>query len=180
MTRQALQFPEPSFRADEATGTRPIQRVSADLASASPLAFARHLLAAGRAQAALDILEREIVSGRESAELQFWVGRAAFGLRNFVRAQRALSRAVALSPLDAEPQRWLARVLMRRGNALAAMRVWKRSSEMSMQSQDTWDIGERPTDLGAMEFDDAEFEDSVNEEPPTTEWIPSGGRSQSE
>ncbi len=91
--------------------------------SLSACTFARRLLEAGRARDALSVLEKEAETGGDSAEVQFLMGRAAFRLCDYDRAHRALCRAVVLSPDEAETYRWLARVLVRRGDAPCAVRV---------------------------------------------------------
>jgi Flp pilus assembly protein TadD len=94
--------------------------------SLSACSFARRLLEAGRAREALSVLEQEAETGGDSAEVQFLMGRAAFRLCDYDRAHRALCRAVVLSPDEAETYRWLARVLVRRGDAPCAVRVMAR------------------------------------------------------
>jgi len=167
MTRRAQSPAAPTFRTDESTGTRTKERVSAELPRVSPSAFARRLLDAGRARDALDVLDRELLSGRESAELQYWVGRAAFSLGDCARAERALTRAAALSPDEAETHRWLARVLLRRGNVLDAMRILGRSSVPAAPRKPAIEV--QVTAVEARET----FTDSGSDEPPTVRWPPS-------
>jgi len=166
MTRPAVQLAAQTFRADEATGTRAKETVSVARPQLSPCAFACRLINAGQPQDALDILEQEVVSGRESLEVQYLIGRAAFGLRDYTRAQRALCRAVAISPDDAATHRLLARVLLRRGNVLGAVRIMGRSSQSSLSIEPTHEtqVPSAPAEV--------DFEDAGNEEPPTTQWEP--------
>jgi len=142
MTWKAQLFPQPTPGEDEFPVVYPSDPPEVEPASSSQFSLARELLASGRAQDALDLLEREIAHAEESAELLFWVGRAAFGSGDFVRAQRALSRAAELSPLDAETQRWLARVLVRRGHASDAMCVWRRSTRSTVPPKTELDSGQ--------------------------------------
>ncbi len=172
MTRHALSSsPDPQFRNDEATGTRSTAIASAEVPSLSPLAFAGQLLAVGRAQEALDIFEAEIAAGNDTAALHFGAGRAAFRLGNYERAQRALSRAVALAPDGAEAQRWLARVLLRRGNVVGAARVMSRASGWNTSPNAAPHL-----DALANELWEIDFEASESDEPPTTQWMSSRRR----
>lgn len=91
--------------------------------AASVCVSARRLLDAGRLSDAMRMLEDEADAGRNSAEFQFVLGRAAFRMGDHAGAHRAFSRAVALSPADAEVYRWLARLLVRSGDVLGARRA---------------------------------------------------------
>jgi len=112
MTRRAAPPIASTFEADEATGTRPTASAPGAPPKRSAVSTARRLLDAGRNREALNLLEAEVSAGREKAEVQFWLGRAALRLGDQIRAQRALSRAVTLSPHDPQNHRWLARVLL--------------------------------------------------------------------
>lgn len=173
MLRRAMPPAAPTFRADEATGTRPKESVG-DLPRVSPCTVAHRLLDDGRVQEAVDLLEREIESGEESADLWFWLGRAAFQLGDHVRAQRALFAASAMSPDDAEARRWLARVLLRRGNPLGAMRVLRRVSESSIPPPNLSSqiiIQRYPSSVPPPADDDGESDES-----PTSQWMRSRRR----
>lgn len=101
------------------------QRVSD--AAASACRVASRLLDAGRAGDAMRVLEHEAEAGRYDAEYQFLLGRAAFHADDHSRARRALCRAIALCPGDAESYRWLARLLARRGDVRGAEHALRRT-----------------------------------------------------
>lgn len=103
--------------------------------AASVCVAARRLLDAGRPSDAMRMLEGEVEAGRNSAEFQFVLGRAAFRMGDHVGAHRAFSRAVALSPADAEVYRWLARLLVRTGDALGARRALEHTQPASVATQ---------------------------------------------
>lgn len=168
MLRRAMPPTASTLRSDEATGTRSKESVS-DLPRVSPCAMARRLLEDGRAEDAIQLLESEIESGEENADLLFWLGRAAFQLGDHVRAQRALFAASAMSPDDAEARRWLARVLLRRGNPLGAMRVLRRVSDSSIPPPNSTShiiIQRYPSSVPPPE-DDSDVE---SDESPTSQW----------
>lgn len=130
MPRKGFPHVATTFPLDEGTGTRPVPRN--DRGPGSACTFARRLLDGGRAAEAMEILEADMDEGKDSAEFQFLLGRAAFRLGHHVQAHRAFSRAVSLSPQDAEVYRWLARLLLRRDNALGAMRALEWTSRSTI------------------------------------------------
>ena len=177
MTRRALPpIAEPQVvtgRQDEATGERPSSKLLSARAAVAPCTLARGLLHAGRARDALPILEREIEGGNDSAEAQFLIGCAAFHLGQHERAQQALSRAVAQAPQDAESYRWLARVLLRRGNPAAALRVLSSASRSCVPPAPR--AGEQAVPFDVRNHVDAELA-AEDMEPPTAQWVRSRGR----
>ncbi len=168
MIRPAVSTSAPRSRADEATGARMKGTVSADRPQLSPCAFASRLLDAGQPQDALEILEREVASGKESLDVQFLLGSAAFSLRDYPRAQRALCRAVVLSPKHSETHRLLARVLLRQGNVAGAMRLVGRSAQPNGRTALAVELQAPKMNAG-----EGAFEESEADEPPTSQWTPS-------
>lgn len=104
-------------------------------ATSSVCVSARRLLDRGRASEAMRMLEGAVEAGRDSAEFQFVLGRTAFRLGDHASAHRAFSRAVALSPADAEVYRWLARLLVRNGDVLGARRALENTQQNAATTQ---------------------------------------------
>jgi len=164
MSRKGLPHAAPSFPSEEVTGTRPVPAEGNEQGLASACTFARRLLDAGRAAGAMEILETHMAAGKDSAEFHFLLGRAAFRLGQHTQAHRAFSRAVSLSPQDAEVYRWLTRMLTRRDHALGTMRDLEWTSRLTpaqgAENEATKDPAESPFDN-----ESPTLEDDV--EPPT-------------
>lgn len=137
MPRKGFPHVATTFPIDEDTGLRPVPHN--DRGPGSTCTFARRSLDAGRPAEAMEILEADMEEGKDSAEFQFLLGRAAFRLGRHVQAHRAFSRAVSLSPQDAEVYRWLARLLLRRDNALGAMRALEWTSRSTIPEAESFD-----------------------------------------
>lgn len=145
MSYKGLPNVAPEFVVEEATGTRVRPEAPSEHRLQSACTYARRLLDAGRAADAMQILETELEEGKQHAEFQFLLGRAAFRLGRHVQAHRAFSRAVSLSPQDAEVYRWLTRLLMRRDNALGAMRALEWTSRLTAPAGQDNDPSDHPS-----------------------------------
>lgn len=92
-----------------------------------PHALAGALLEAGRASEAREVVRLALASGEQDARLFVIEGRAWFEQGDLPQAQASLMRAAKLNPRDKEPYRWLAQVLMKRGEPGRAVQVLERA-----------------------------------------------------
>jgi tetratricopeptide (TPR) repeat protein len=92
-----------------------------------PEALASALIEAGRAAEALEVVQVGLASYPGDAGLLVLEGRARFELGDLPQAQAVLIRAAKQNPRDKEPYRWLAQVLMMRGDHLRAMQLLERA-----------------------------------------------------
>ncbi len=92
-----------------------------------PHALASSLLEAGRAQEALEVVRLASAESAPDARLLLLEGRAWFEQAALPEAQDALMRAAKADPRDKEPYRWLAQVLMKRGEPGRAVQVLERA-----------------------------------------------------
>jgi tetratricopeptide (TPR) repeat protein len=92
-----------------------------------PEALAFALIEAGRAAEALEVVQAGLTRYPDDAALFVLEGRARFELGDLPQAQAVLIRAAKQNPRDKEPYRWLAQVLMMRGDHLRAMQLLDRA-----------------------------------------------------
>ncbi len=98
-------------------------------------ALAGALLEAGRAQDALEVAHAGLSENEDDAELLVLEGRAWFEQGDLAQAQAALLRAAKTRPSDKEPYRWLAQVMMQRGEPQRAAQVLERA--ITLDPRDT-------------------------------------------
>jgi tetratricopeptide (TPR) repeat protein len=92
-----------------------------------PHALATALLEAGRIPEALEVVQVGLLQSENDTALLVLEGRAWFEQGDLPQAQAALLRAAKVSPRDKEPYRWLAQVLMKRGEPARAVQVLERA-----------------------------------------------------
>lgn len=95
-----------------------------------PYALASALLDAGRIPEALEVVQVGLLQNEHDAALLVLEGRAWFEQGDLPQAQAALLRAAKVAPRDKEPYRWLAQVLMKRGEPARAVQVLERAMQL--------------------------------------------------
>lgn len=95
-----------------------------------PHALATALLEAGRIPEALEVVQIGLLQSENDTGLLVLEGRAWFEQGDLPQAQAALLRAAKVSPRDKEPYRWLAQVLMKRGEPARAVQVLERALQI--------------------------------------------------
>src|SRR6195952_3133353 len=92
-----------------------------------PHALASALIEAGRSSDALEVIHLGLLDDDANLELLTLEGRAYYVQGDLQEAQRSLLRAAKLDPRHKEPYRWLAQVLIERGDAVRAVQVLERA-----------------------------------------------------
>lgn len=92
-----------------------------------PHALASALIDAGRSQEALEVVHLAQLGNEGDAELCTLEGRALYEQGELPEAQSALVRAAKAKPDSKEPYRWLAQVLIERGDPARAVQVLERA-----------------------------------------------------
>jgi tetratricopeptide (TPR) repeat protein len=92
-----------------------------------PHALATALIEAGRPREALEVVRLGLESHADDPALVVLEGRAWFEDGDLAQAQASLLRAAKLNPRDKEPYRWLAQVLLMRGDPKRASQVLDRA-----------------------------------------------------
>ena len=100
----------------------------------SPHVLADALLAAGRWPEALEVVQTGLIETEDDCGLLVLEGRAWFEQGDLPQAQAALLRAAKAHPREKDPYRWLAQVLMKRGEPTRAVQVLDRA--LSIDPQD--------------------------------------------
>src|SRR5688500_17397714 len=95
-----------------------------------PHALASALLDAGRIPEALEVVQVGLLQSENDGALLVLEGRAWFEHGDLPQAQAALLRAAKVTPRDKEPYRWLAQVLMKRGEPARAVQVLERALQL--------------------------------------------------
>jgi tetratricopeptide (TPR) repeat protein len=95
-----------------------------------PHALASALLDAGRIPEALEVVQVGLLQSENDGALLVLEGRAWFEQGDLPQAQAALLRAAKVTPRDKEPYRWLAQVLMKRGEPARAVQVLERALQL--------------------------------------------------
>jgi tetratricopeptide (TPR) repeat protein len=95
-----------------------------------PHALASALLDAGRIPEALEVVQVGLSQSENDGALLVLEGRAWFEKGDLPQAQAALLRAAKVTPRDKEPYRWLAQVLMKRGEPARAVQVLERALQL--------------------------------------------------
>jgi tetratricopeptide (TPR) repeat protein len=95
-----------------------------------PHALATALLDAGRIPEALEVVQVGLLQSENDGALLVLEGRAWFEQGDLPQAQAALLRAAKITPRDKEPYRWLAQVLMKRGEPGRAVQVLERALQL--------------------------------------------------
>jgi tetratricopeptide (TPR) repeat protein len=95
-----------------------------------PHALASALLDAGRIPEALEVVQVGLSQSENDGALLVLEGRAWFEHGDLPQAQAALLRAAKVTPRDKEPYRWLAQVLMKRGEPARAVQVLERALQL--------------------------------------------------
>jgi tetratricopeptide (TPR) repeat protein len=95
-----------------------------------PHALASALLDAGRIPEALEVVQVGLLQSENDGALLVLEGRAWFEQGDLPQAQAALLRAAKVAPRDKEPYRWLAQVLMKRGEPARAVQVLERALQL--------------------------------------------------
>jgi len=93
----------------------------------SPQVLATALLEAGRLPEALEVVQSGLVDAEDDCSLLVLEGRAWFEQGDLPQAQAALLRAAKTHPREKDPYRWLAQVLMKRGEPTRAVQVLDRA-----------------------------------------------------
>ncbi len=101
----------------------------------SPHALADALLAAGRLPEALEVAQTGLVEAEDDCGLLVLEGRAWFEQGDLPQAQAALLRAAKAHPREKDPYRWLAQVLMKRGEPTRAVQVLDRAISIDPQDR---------------------------------------------
>ena len=92
-----------------------------------PHALASALIEAGRSSDALEVIHLGLLDDEANLELLTLEGRAYYVQGDLQEAQRSLLRAAKVDPRHKEPYRWLAQVLIERGDAVRAVQVLERA-----------------------------------------------------
>ncbi|HEX5656845.1 MAG TPA: tetratricopeptide repeat protein, partial [Polyangiales bacterium] len=92
-----------------------------------PHALASALIEAGRSSDALEVIHLGLLDDERDIELVTLEGRAFYAQGDLPQAQRSLLRAARINPRHKEPYRWLAQVLIERGDAVRAVQVLERA-----------------------------------------------------
>ncbi|MDB4973673.1 MAG: Vegetative cell wall protein gp1 precursor [Myxococcaceae bacterium] len=92
-----------------------------------PHALASALIEAGRSNDALEVIHLGLLDDEANLELLTLEGRAFYVQGDLQEAQRSLLRAAKVDPRHKEPYRWLAQVLIERGDAVRAVQVLERA-----------------------------------------------------
>jgi Tfp pilus assembly protein PilF len=92
-----------------------------------PHALASALIDAGRSNDALEVIHLGLLDNEVNLELLTLEGRAYYVQGDLPEAQRSLLRAAKIDPRNKEPYRWLAQVLIERGDAVRAVQVLERA-----------------------------------------------------
>jgi Tfp pilus assembly protein PilF len=95
-----------------------------------PHALASALLDAGRIPEALEVVQVGLLQSENDGALLVLEGRAWFEQGDLPQAQAALLRAAKVTPREKEPYRWLAQVLMKRGEPARAVQVLERALQL--------------------------------------------------
>ncbi len=101
----------------------------------SPHVLADALLAAGRLPEALEVAQSGLVESEDDCGLLVLEGRAWFEQGDLPQAQAALLRAAKKHPREKDPYRWLAQVLMKRGEPMRAVQVLDRAISIDPQDR---------------------------------------------
>lgn len=88
-----------------------------------PHALASALIDAGRPKDALEVIHLGLLDDEGDGALRTLEGRAFYDQGDLQEAQAALLRAAKSNPQDKEPYRWLAQVLIERGDSVRALQV---------------------------------------------------------
>src|ERR1700748_1724028 len=92
-----------------------------------PHALATALIEAGRSSDALEVIHLGLLDDERDIELVTLEGRAFYAQGDLPQAQRSLLRAARINPRHKEPYRYLAQVLIERGDAVRAVQVLERA-----------------------------------------------------
>ncbi len=92
-----------------------------------PHALASALIEAGRSSDALEVIHLGLLDDERDIDLVTLEGRAFYAQGDLPQAQRSLLRAARINPRHKEPYRWLAQVLIERGDAVRAVQVLERA-----------------------------------------------------
>jgi predicted Zn-dependent protease len=92
-----------------------------------PHALASALIDAGRSSDALEVIHLGLLDDERDIDLVTLEGRAFYAQGDLPQAQRSLLRAARINPRHKEPYRWLAQVLIERGDAVRAVQVLERA-----------------------------------------------------
>jgi len=92
-----------------------------------PHALASALIEAGRSNDALEVIHLGLLDDEANLELLTLEGRAYYAQGDLQEAQRSLLKAAKIDPRNKEPYRWLAQVLIERGDPARAVQVLERA-----------------------------------------------------
>ncbi|HEY6877988.1 MAG TPA: tetratricopeptide repeat protein [Polyangiales bacterium] len=92
-----------------------------------PYALATALIEAGRSSDALEVIHLGLLDDERDIDLVTLEGRAYYAQGDLPQAQRSLLRAARIDPRHKEPYRWLAQVLIERGDPARAVQVLERA-----------------------------------------------------
>ncbi|HEX6241949.1 MAG TPA: tetratricopeptide repeat protein [Polyangiales bacterium] len=132
-----------------------------------PHALATALLEAGRIPEALEVVQVGLLQSENDTALLVLEGRAWFEQGDLPQAQAALLRAAKVSPRDKEPYRWLAQVLMKRGEPGRAVQVLERALQI-----DPTDKALQQAHMRAQRLSRIANEAEIQEEQPAARSIP--------
>ncbi len=100
-----------------------------------PQSLAAALIEAGRSSDALEVIHLGLLDDENNLDLRLLEGRAFYARGDLSEAQRSLLRAARLDPRHKEPYRWLAQVLIERGDPVRAVQVLERA--LTIDAHDT-------------------------------------------
>jgi tetratricopeptide (TPR) repeat protein len=100
-----------------------------------PHALASALIDAGRPKEALEVIHLGLLDDESDGALRTLEGRAFYEQGELHEAQAALLRAAKANPQDKEPFRWLAQVLVERGDPIRALQVLERALAIDPNDQ---------------------------------------------